>query len=408
MPSTDTTQDRFSCVKPEYGSTAITKALASGRLTDRDSRIIYEFLAERKAAGGIGTGRVNKITCTLISWRRFFPPYDEITMGDVYNGIEALKKGTTRRGKPFKQNTIADHVIILKQFLLWLVENNHVDLPAKKIQAIKNPGRDLLTKTAADILTPDEIQKIIHACRNSRDRAMILTLYEGGFRAGELARLTWGDLKIDPKGIAVNINFKTGIPRYIRLVMAQKYLAEWRGDYPLPMTPESPVFLNIYKQSLTWAGMQKQIKEIAARAGITKHVTPHLFRHSRITHLIQEGAKESVIKLMMWGTINTSMFRTYAHLSGRDIDAEISRLYGLDKNNGQEEDKGLEPIVCPACNLINPPGEDYCRGCMEPLSPEANANEDAIRRFILTHSTTFRKYLDKVDRDNIHAPVGNP
>jgi integrase/recombinase XerD len=174
--------------------------------------------------------------------------------------------------------------------------------------------------------------------------------------------LTWGDRKNDSKGIAVNIDFKTGIPRYIRRVIAKKYIAEWRAYYPLPITSDSPLFLNTHKRSLTWAGMRKQTPLIAKRAGITKHIPPHLFRHSRITHLIQEGSKESAIKLIMRGTMSTSMFRTYAHLSGLDIDTEISRLYGLDVGVEGGEDLRLEPIVCPACNLINPPVEDYCRG----------------------------------------------
>jgi len=43
-----------------------------------------------------------------------------------------------------------------------------------------------------------------------------------------------------------------------------------------------------------------QLKRLAKRAGIERHITPHIFRHSRITHLIKENVSESVIKLMMW------------------------------------------------------------------------------------------------------------
>src|SRR5690606_4416398 len=126
-----------------------------------------------------------------------------------------------------------------------------------------------------------------------------------------------------------------------------------------------------------------------------KHLTPHLFRHSRITHLLQEGAKESTVKLMMWGSLSTDMLTTYAHLTGRDIDADISRLYGLEEDTAGKKTARLEPRRCPSCNLINPPGEDYCRGCMEALSPEAIADEDAIRRFVISRPRIFRKYLDE-------------
>jgi len=243
---------------------------------------------------------------------------------------------------------------------------------------------------------PEEIQALINASRSSRDRAMIMTLYEGGFRPGEICQLTWGDMKSDPKGIAVNVNFKTGITRYIRLVMAKKYLSEWRGDYPLPITQGSLVFLNEQRRQLTWFAMAMQIRRIARRAGITKHLTPHLFRHSRITHLLREGASESVVKLMMWGSLNTDMLMTYAHLTGGDVDAEITRLYGLDTGKNEKPAR-LEPRICPSCNLINPPGEDYCRGCMEALSPKAVADEESIRRFVIKNSKSFRQFLDEIE-----------
>jgi len=406
MPSINATRERFSSIKLEYGNASIVKSLAAGKLTESDAHIITEFLAERRAAGGICAGRNNMVTFTLISWRRFLPPFSELTMGSIYTGIETLKHANSSRGRPFKQNTLADHMIVLKQFILWMIENNYLDLPEKKIRAIKNPPKDRMTKTAADILTPKEIQAIVDACQSSRDRALIMSLYEGGFRAGEIAQLTWGDLKKDEKGIAVNIDFKTGIPRYVRLVMAKKYIAEWRADYPLPIANDAPVFLNRHKRHLTWAGMHKQIKKVVARAGIQKHVTPHLFRHSRITHLIQEGAKESVIKLMMWGTVNTDMFSTYAHLSGRDIDSEISRLYGISDGKDVPQQFRLEPIVCPACNLINPPGEDYCRNCMEPLTPNAIAEEEGVQHFVLKNFSTLRKYLDKVEREQVQFLSG--
>jgi len=277
-----------------------------------------------------------------------------------------------------------------------MIENEYIILPEKKVKAIKTPRKDTITKTASQLLTPEEVKVLIKASRSSRDRAMIMTLYEGGFRPGEVCQLKWRDMKSDPNGIAVNVNFKTGITRYIRLVMAKKYISEWRADYPIPITSESFVFLNEKRRPLTWNAMAVQINRIAKRAGMTKHLTPHLFRHSRITHLLREGASESVVKMMMWGSLNTDMLMTYAHLTGGDVDAEISRLYGLATKTGQKSAR-LEPRICPSCNLINPPGEDYCRGCMEALSIQAVADEDAIRRFIIKNPKAFRQFLDRIE-----------
>lgn len=398
MPSKADTQSPFSS-KAIYGFSIIDHAVSLERITRQDAELLAEFLAERRAAAGISTRRTDKLSFTLVSWRRFLPPFRELTIGRIYTGIESLKQSNSLRGRPYKQNTIVDHVAILKQFLLWMIDNEYSDLPEKKVKAIKTPKKPTMTKTASQLLNPDEVQALVAACSTSRDRALIMTLYEGGFRLGEISQLTWGDLKSDERGIAMNVDFKTGIPRYIRIVMAKKYLAEWRGDYPVPVTPESPVFLNQQRHPVTWAGIAVQLRRIAKRAGITKHITPHLFRHSRITHLLQEGASETAVKLMMWGTINTKMLMTYAHLTGKDIDAEISRLYGLQDPKTDKERFRLEPILCPSCNLINPPGMDYCRNCMEALTPEACAEEESIRRFVLKNSTMLRRYLDRVEQE---------
>jgi site-specific recombinase XerD len=407
MPSSTQTVGHFSQARTDDTQRLIERYLHEERITADDARLISEFIAERRAAGGISPRRADKLAYTLLGWRRFIEPFSSLTVGTVYIGIEAVKHAEHRLGRPFKQNTLFDHVAILKQFLLWMIENEYSVLPEKKIKAIKTPRKDTKTKTASQLLTPEEVQTLIKFCRSSRDRAMIMTLYEGGFRPGEICQLAWGDLKSDQKGIAVNVNFKTGITRYIRLVMAKQYIAEWRADYPLPVTDKSPVFLSEIRTPLTWHSIAVQIRRIAKRAGITKHLTPHLFRHSRITHLLQEGAKESTVKLMMWGSLSTDMLTTYAHLTGRDIDDDISRLYGLEEDKNEKKNARLEPRRCQACNLINPPGEDYCRGCMEALSPEAIANEDSIRRFVISHPQMFRKYLDEIEQNNLHSAVRN-
>ncbi len=254
MPSTTVTAETFGCIKSEYADAAINRGLTTGQINNRDLQLIREYLAEKRATAGISITRCNKITCTLITWRRFIPPFQDLTIGSIYSGIESLRSGHSIRGRPFKQNTIADHVVILKGFLFWMIENEYLDLPEKKIRRIKSPPRDTMTKRAADLLTPKEIQTLLDACIWSRDRALLMTLYEGGFRVGEIAQLSWGDLKADSKGIAVNVKFKTSYPRYIRLVMAKEYLAEWKADYPGEVTLDSPVFLNERRGPLTRAG----------------------------------------------------------------------------------------------------------------------------------------------------------
>ena len=116
---------------------AYRRALAEGRLIVDDQRLIESFIAEREATRHIGQHRVLKMRYDLISWRRFIPvPFREMTLGDLYTGLNAMKTGTSNRGTPFKQNTKHDLIILLKPFVLWLIESGESSIPAEKVRAI--------------------------------------------------------------------------------------------------------------------------------------------------------------------------------------------------------------------------------------------------------------------------------
>lgn len=399
MSTPATTQsDVFSTIKPEYSNHTISSGLASGLLTVEDADLIREFIAEKRASVGICTGRANMLSFTLVGWRRFIGPYKDLNMGGVYAGIDALKAGKSQRGRPFKQNTLADHVVILKRFLLWSIENGYSTLPEKKVQALRPPAKDTITKKPSDLLTPDEIKAIVKACQRSEDRALIMLLYEGGFRIGEIAQMTWEDLTFNNGGVATSVKFKTAFTRHVRAYMCTQYLQNWKADYPGKPEGSARVFVNSWGKPFIHATIAKRIQRIVERAGITKHVTPHLFRHSRITHMINDGVQESVIKMMMWGTVNTTMFETYAHLTGNDIDNEISRVYGLVKPDGKKKEPQVAPRQCPHCQYINPPVTTWCYGCGESLDPTSVATEDQIKQFIIHHGKELGEFLTNLDK----------
>ncbi|MDD1730106.1 MAG: site-specific integrase [Methanospirillum sp.] len=389
-----TDNDRFCGVKAEYQDRALAHALESGRITPDDSCLISSFVAERRITGGISRKRILKLVSCLITIRRFIPPYRELTLHTLYRGVDLIQTSESSRGRPFSQNTKIDLIATIKLFSLWLLETEVITIPEKKIRAIKTPKK-LPTKTAADILTGDEIEALISGCQTSRDRALLMTMYEGGFRVGELGTMKWGALKFDGTGVIVNVTFKTGKPRYIRLVMAKEHLIKWKSDYPEQVTDESLVFLNERRRPMTHAAIYRQLGRLCMRVGITKHITPHIFRHSRITHLIQQGVGESVIKLMMWGSIDSKMFINYAHLTGTDIDREIFKLYGIEPSAAQVQEKCLEPKVCPHCKEMNSPVSAYCHLCGQALNEEAQYSADKFMEYMLNHRDLMINFLNR-------------
>lgn len=374
MAATSTTQ--ISKFKPsdstfiEYSRNTVNHALQENRITDDDAQLIREFVAEISATRHISSGRAFKLYYTLVKFREFIGPFRENTIADIYTGIDLVRTAKNPDGTSrYKQNTLGDFIRFLKRFYLWMCENHYTIINEKKIQKIRPPSYDTSTKTAEMLLTEEEVKAMIEACQNSRDRAIIATLYEGGLRIGEIAALKWKDVKFTDWNATITTAFKTGKSRTIPLVMARSYLAAWRNDYPLPVTSDSFTFLNNKHTPIGYAGIAKQLRIIAGRAGIKKHITPHIFRHTRATIMIRQGYGEAIIKKLLWGNLNSDMFSTYLHLVDGDVERVIAEKAGVAQKD--QRSKALESRQCPRCFTVNGPTLGFCGTCGFELTKEA-------------------------------------
>lgn len=390
-----TTKDRaIHLVKSEYANHSIRRAVEEERLVPDDADLMYEFITEVQASQGITESRKNKIVYLLVSWRRYMPPYRDFTIAQISKAISTIKTATNQRGRPFKQNTIHDHIILLKRFLLWMIENGYPDLPEQKIRKIKPPAVDTKTKSTDKLLSPDEVEALLRACQTSRDRALIAVLYESGCRIGELARLTWSQVRFDAYGAVVTVDdTKCHTQRYVRLVMARSYLATWRNDYPFDPEGDALVFVTHQRNPLNHGMVSSQLNRLARRAGIAKKVHAHIFRHSRITHLINQGMNESVIKMMMWGNLSTNMFATYAHICGNDIDREVPGQYGIVRKEAKET-TALEPVQCSSCLTVNAPGARYCTVCGQGLCDGGTVTQEQMSTDVLSNPELLKRLLN--------------
>jgi len=364
---------------------SFAKALLEGRLSERDQELIIEYTTELQASKQITDGRVNKISFILVNWRRFIQvQYDHATISMVYDGINKLKKGNSVKGKPFKQNTLHDYIRILKPFLLWLIENEYSSLPEKKILKISSPSVDYRTTEPDEILTVEEIEALLQGCQNSRDRALIATLYESGARIAEIGRLRWRDVCFDDYGVRLYIDDqKNQKCRFARLTLSTQYLAIWKNDYSEVLHEDAPVFSSFKGGPMGYVTMTRSIQRAAKFAGIEKRIHPHLFRKSRITHMIAQGYQESVIKQSMWGNVETSMLRTYIQLAEKDIDNEFLKRAGV-----KVEDEGNSRQIaqtCGVCHTVCGPTFRFCPKCGTGLSEDVLMEQQLAQAQIEKH-----------------------
>lgn len=167
---------------------SLAAALTDRRITDRDAAAVRDFLADSRATKGISANRINLYASSLCRMARFLPAgLLAASAADLYAGIAALRGPTAKDGeRPYKQNTLQSTITIVRLFYWWAVENGYSEIPVQRIDRLKPPKRDQMTKTAGQMLTPEEVRAIAGACRTSRDRAMLAVLYEGALRPIEV------------------------------------------------------------------------------------------------------------------------------------------------------------------------------------------------------------------------------
>jgi integrase/recombinase XerD len=182
------------------------------------------------------------------------------------------------------------------------------------------------------VLTIEEIEKILVAIDTKkrggvRDRAMLETLYATGMRVSELAAFCQEHLMWDEGLVRV---FGKGSKE--RLVPIGEVALDWIKQYyeterPFFVRPDSDstVFLNVRGKALTRMGIWKIIQHYVALSGIGKHVSPHTFRHSFATHLLEGGADLRTVQEML-GHANIVTTEIYTHVD-REYLKEVHRSF---------------------------------------------------------------------------------
>ena len=216
----------------------------------------------------------------------------------------------------------------LKSFFSYLVfEEYRNDNPLELIETPRI-GRKL-----PDTLSTQEIDNLIAAIdlskmEGERNRTILETLYCCGLRVSELVGLKISDLFFE-EGF-IKITGKGNKQRFVPIsIHTQKYIDIYknsvRNHLVIQKGHEDTLFLNRRGRQLTRAMIFTIIKDLAIKIGLNKSISPHTFRHSYATHLLENGADLRSIQLLL-GHESITTTEIYVHLDRKFL-TQIMNTY---------------------------------------------------------------------------------
>lgn len=283
--------------------------------------------------------------------------------------------------KPYSAWTKAGYKVVIRKFFKWVAYGDAA-AQTKEVPEIVRwikvhvRNKDRRRVQASDILTEDEVHRLFVVANTSRDRAFIAMIYELGARVGEMGGLDVGDVTRDKYSFIVDLNGKTG-HRTPRIVISDAYLTEWLDHHPLNKDPHAPLWISSNGKGgfkrMTYAALRALVRRLGKKAGITKRIYPHLFRHTRVTHLMNKRQlNEGQAKVYFGWTPDSRVLSDYSHLVSQDVNETILKIHGIKVDDDPEKETSK---MCPRCKQVNAVEARFCIHCSSILDAETAFRE---------------------------------
>lgn len=228
----------------------------------------------------------------------------------------------------------------IHSFYRFLLLNNYIETDPSELLETPKIGLHL-----PEVLTVEEIDRIIETvdmdkAEGQRNRAILETLYSCGLRVSELCNLKMSDLyftegfvKVEGKGSKQRI-----VPISQRAIKEIRYWLIDRQAWRVKPGYEDYVFLARWGKGISRIMIFHLIKELADKAGITKKISPHTFRHSFATHLLEGGANLRAIQAML-GHESITTTEIYTHIDRNRLRQEIIEHHPRNIKNRNEKNR---------------------------------------------------------------------
>lgn len=219
----------------------------------------------------------------------------------------------------YSKTTTARKIASLRTFYRYLYRERIVD--TNPALGVHSPKRG---KSLPEFLTESEMEQVLNNIKMDspagyRNRTILELLYATGMRVSELSSLNFENLNLDENEIKV---FGKGAKERIVLVSerAKKFMETYIKTVRYlifkneNITPQTPVFINKTGYRLQPQSVRLAIRDVVDKIELPKHVTPHVFRHSFATKLLENGADLRVVQELL-GHSSISNTQIYTHVS---------------------------------------------------------------------------------------------
>jgi integrase/recombinase XerD len=256
-----------------------------------------------------------------------------ITVSPISLNSELVKQFIYSISKSINPRSQARLISGLRNFFDYLIFENYRD--SNPLDLIESPriGRKL-----PDTLSVSDIDNLIKNIDLSyqynginlgeRNRAIIETLYSCGLRVSELIELKISDLFF-AEGF-IKVNGKGDKQRFVPIgTTTQNYISIWmdiRNDIAVQQNSKDILFLNYKGKKLTRAMIFTIIKKLVEKSGLKKNVSPHTFRHSFATHLLENGADLRAIQMML-GHESITTTEIYMHVDRSHLSEVLNKFH---------------------------------------------------------------------------------
>ena len=228
----------------------------------------------------------------------------------------------------------------IKSFFNFLIMTDRIEVDPSEL--IEGPKIGLKLPEVLSVSEIDDIIAAVDCSKNEgqRNRAILETLYSCGLRVSELTNLKLSDLYLEEEFIKVTgkgdkqrlVPISPRAIKEIKLYMMDRNMGRIKPEY------EDFLFLARWGKNISRIQVFQLIKELAKKAGITKNISPHTFRHSFATHLLEGGANLRVIQCML-GHESIITTEIYTHIDKNMLRSQIIEHHPRSIKNRLEKRK---------------------------------------------------------------------